>query len=55
MGFRESLRRANSEFRYWHYRRFVVGNPISLTSTVHRWWRRFWYEMQQSRKGEGEK
>ena len=54
MGIVESLRRANSEFRYWHYRRFVVGNPISLSSTIYRWWRRFWFEMKQTRQGEGE-
>jgi len=54
MGFRESLRRANSELRYWHYRRFVVGDPISMSSTINRWWRRFWFEMKQPYKGEEE-
>ena len=54
MGFRESLRRANSEFRYWHYRRLVVGDPISMSSAINRWWRRFWFEMKQPYKGEGE-
>ena len=42
-GFIESIRRANSNIRYWAYRR-SIGNPFPFRVVPRQWVRRFLYE-----------
>lgn len=46
--FRECVRRANSGFVYWNYRR-THGIPISLAGEVREWFRRFAFEWRINR------
>jgi len=41
--FMESVRRANSGFRFYYYRR-KIENPIPLWGVLKEWPRRFWFE-----------
>lgn len=43
----ESVRRANSGFRLYTYRR-SIGNPLSLWATLREWPRRFIFEFRAS-------
>lgn len=48
MSILESVRRANSSFRYYAYRR-SIGNPIALRTTLREWVNRYRFERAQRR------
>jgi hypothetical protein len=43
-----AVRRANSAFRYWSYRR-DIGNPIRFRLAIAEWFRRLAFELRMNR------
>ena len=45
----QAMRRANSHWRYWMYRR-QIGNPVSALETFRQWWARLRFELSNIRQ-----
>jgi hypothetical protein len=48
MKLREAIKRANSTFRYWNYRRTETTVPITFASACREWVRRLCFELRHN-------